>query len=241
MGWFALFNRPDGPGFAQLIATTFKVPLLFALTLVVTFPSLYVFNALVGSRLRLVAMLELLIAAMSVTMAVLASFGPITAFFAVTTTSYHFISLLNVLILSLAGVLGLKFLLQTLHRLTVAAEPFTGETTAVDERSNDADSSTTHPPDDAADGEPDSDSESDDDSSPPKPPSALDTIKGHVLGYHVKLVFNCWVIVFALVGGQMAWVLRPFIGDPNRPFSLFRERESNFFEAVYKTIIELLS
>ena len=36
----------------QWLATTLKVPALLFLTLAVTFPSLYVFNALVGSRLN---------------------------------------------------------------------------------------------------------------------------------------------------------------------------------------------
>ena len=36
----------------QVLASMVKVPLLFYLTLLVTLPSLYVFNALVGSRLR---------------------------------------------------------------------------------------------------------------------------------------------------------------------------------------------
>ena len=52
------------------------------LTLLITFPSLYVFNALVGSRLLIGAMLKLLIAAMAVMLMVLASFGPIVGFFA---------------------------------------------------------------------------------------------------------------------------------------------------------------
>jgi hypothetical protein len=40
-----------------------KVPLLFGLTLLVTFPSLYVFNALVGSQLTLSSVLRLIVAA----------------------------------------------------------------------------------------------------------------------------------------------------------------------------------
>src|SRR5262245_51244832 len=75
MGWYALFNR-DAPEYRQVVASMVKVPALFALTLLVTFPSLYVFNALVGSRLGLTAMLRLLVAAMGVTLTVLASFGP---------------------------------------------------------------------------------------------------------------------------------------------------------------------
>ena len=51
MGLFSVIAS-GGKNYAQLAATTFKVPALFFLTLLVTFPSLYVFNALVGSRLR---------------------------------------------------------------------------------------------------------------------------------------------------------------------------------------------
>src|SRR5690349_2300795 len=60
MGSFALFQKGHAP-FLQLAATTIKVPVLFFLTLIVTFPSLYVFNALVGSKLSLVSVLRLLV------------------------------------------------------------------------------------------------------------------------------------------------------------------------------------
>ena len=50
MGFFGVFGRPE-PDARFLLADAVKVPLLFLLTLLVTFPSLYVFNALVGSRL----------------------------------------------------------------------------------------------------------------------------------------------------------------------------------------------
>jgi hypothetical protein len=59
---------------------------------------------------------------------------------------------------------------------------------------------------------------------------------GQALGRHTRLVFGCWVIVFALVGAQMGWVLRPFIGNPAQEFDWFRERKSNFFEAVLNAI-----
>ncbi len=58
MGCFAVF-RADGPVYVQMAASAVKVPALFFLTLAVTFPSLYVFNALVGSRLNLPALLRL--------------------------------------------------------------------------------------------------------------------------------------------------------------------------------------
>ena len=43
-----------------------KVPALFLLTLIVTMPSLYVFNALVGSRLTFLSVLRLLVASLAV-------------------------------------------------------------------------------------------------------------------------------------------------------------------------------
>lgn len=70
MGTFAVLHH-DGPRLEQMLATSIKVPALFLLTLLVTFPSLYVFNALVGSQLRFVANLRLLIAALAVTLTVL--------------------------------------------------------------------------------------------------------------------------------------------------------------------------
>jgi hypothetical protein len=57
-----------------------------------------------------------------------------------------------------------------------------------------------------------------------------------MLGQNVVAVFRIWVIVFGLVGAQMGWVLRPFIGSPETAFSWFRLRESNFFEAVLRAM-----
>ena len=55
-------------------------------------------------------------------------------------------------------------------------------------------------------------------------------------GRHTRSVFACWVIVFALVGAQMGWVLRPFIGDPTRRSRGSASGKSNFFEAVMNAI-----
>lgn len=216
MGCFGLFSS-GGPSVWQLAASTVKVPALFVLTLIVTFPSLYVFNALVGSRLRLTSVLRLLIAALAVIVTVLASLGPIVAFFSVSTTSYPFMVLLNVLAYTVAGGLGMAFLLQTLHRLSLVRPepPLTEAAEQVGEEKSA--------------------------SSELALPGALDHAEDQVLSKHVKTVFWCWIILFALVGSQMGWVLRPFIGAPGQPFAWFRERDSNFFQAVWQTLVSLLS
>jgi hypothetical protein len=83
MGWYGY----AGPGgVQQVIASMVKIPALFLLTLVVTFPSLYVFNALVGCRLDFRATLRLLVAAIVINLAVAASLGTILAFFTLSTT-----------------------------------------------------------------------------------------------------------------------------------------------------------
>jgi hypothetical protein len=216
MGSFALL-RDGGPSFGQLLASTVKVPLLFFLTLVVTFPSLYVFNALVGSRLTLVSVLRLLVAALAVMVAVLSSLGPIVAFFSISTTTYSFMLLVNVAVFAVSGVLGLIFLLRTLHRLSVA-EPGEPPGPADELAGREKESLAAEPP-----------------------PSPLDRLEDQVLGRHVKTVFRCWVLLFGLVGAQMGWVLRPFLGNPKLPFTWFRSRHSNFFEAVWSALVSLIS
>src|SRR5437764_890295 len=83
MGTFSLVSHwgtHTSQGLLQMAYSAAKAPMLFFLTLVVTLPSLYVFNALVGCRLSYTAVLRLLIAALGVTLGVLASFGTITVF-----------------------------------------------------------------------------------------------------------------------------------------------------------------
>lgn len=239
MGLFAVITHYNAQfydpeqGWKQMVATTAKVPALLFLTLVVTFPSLYVFNALVGSRLSIRSVLRLLVAAMGVMVAVLASFGTIVAFFSASTTSYPFMVVLNVLVFAVSGFLGLLFLFQTLHRLSLAQEEAGAQQIA--SQSSAADQPPPVPVDYGAAPPPPYAPERPDDSGP----SALDRVEGRVLGPHVSTVFRVWVIVFGLVGAQMGWVLRPFIGDPAQPFTLFRARGSNFFEAVWRHIINL--
>ncbi|MFH0794014.1 MAG: actin-binding WH2 domain-containing protein [bacterium] len=49
-----------------------------------------------------------------------------------------------------------------------------------------------------------------------------------------RLIMLIWIAIYAFVGAQMAWALRPFIGEPKLPFELFRRRGSdlNFYTSV---------
>ena len=243
MGTFAIFNKGELVGaLLQMCATMAKVPALFFSTLLVTFPSLYVFNALVGSRLTLASVWRLMIAMLAVMMAILASLGPIVAFFSISTTNYPFMLILNVVVFGLAGFLGLKFLLHTLHRLSIVLQDAKVETQPIEVPENVAASTCSTPEIDVEQVTPAQNIKellpAVDSQPAPKPKAArkegaLDRMDDRMLGSDVKTVFYLWIIVFGLVGAQMSWLLRPFISAPDRPFVLFSARESNFYAAVW--------
>lgn len=53
-------------------------------------------------------------------------------------------------------------------------------------------------------------------------------------------VVRLWVLVYAFVGSQMAWTLRPFIGAPSMKFELFRQLGGNFYANIFASIGEIL-
>ena len=52
-------------------------------------------------------------------------------------------------------------------------------------------------------------------------------------------VVRLWILVYAFVGSQMAWTLRPFIGAPGLKFELFRQLGGNFYANVFASMGEL--
>ncbi len=208
MGWYSVISRDDRE-LMQLLAAVVKLPALFLLTLLVTFPSLYVFNVLVGCRLRFTAMLRLLVGAVVVTASVAASLGPILAFFTISTRSYSFMVLLNVALLGVAGVVGLGFLMQILRRLAPPA--FTWPQTPP----------TVNPP-----------QPSTSTAGGTVPPQTQDSAAPQDVPGAARAIFRVWIIIYGLVGAQMGWLLRPFIGSPDLPFTWFRNREGNVFLSV---------
>lgn len=61
-------------------------------------------------------------------------------------------------------------------------------------------------------------------------------------GIHTRrLIFAIWVVLYGFVGSQMAWVLRPFIGEPDRNFILFSHSGGNIYTDVIESLRTLLS
>ncbi|AMV26665.1 hypothetical protein VT84_19860 [Gemmata sp. SH-PL17] len=229
MGFFGVFGRAE-PEVRFIVADAVKVPLLFLLTLVVTFPSLHVFNALVGSRLGMSDLAKLMASALGVLVAVLAAFGPIVAFFSVTTTSYPFIVLLNVTVFALAAGFAIIFLLRTVDRLTLSAPAAFVEIPPHESGG----SSSVATPEETTESERPVRAERRARAVPVSRPEEPQPDP------KVRAVFRGWLVVFAIVGTQMSWVLRPFIGSPSAGFTWFRPRDGSFLEGVTKALRTLL-
>src|SRR3954462_11816506 len=92
------------------LPSTVKLPLLFLVTLAICLPTLYLFNLVFGARLSIRQSLALVMVALTVTAMLALAFAPISLFFLITAPNYAFFKLLNVAILALSALVGLRFL-----------------------------------------------------------------------------------------------------------------------------------
>lgn len=191
-------GETNGGELMQSISSGLKVPLLFLTTLCVTMPSLYVFNALAGSHLKIDTVLRLLMGMMTVTLVVMCSLVPIIMFFSLSTPNYYFIKIMTVAVCMLGGILGLVFMRKTLKAL----KPETAARRTSEETSEET----------------------------------LEDITQEIKQYLPRMIFGAWILAFGLVGMQMSWLMRPFIGREGEEFSWFRAPESNFFVNVIQSI-----
>jgi hypothetical protein len=64
--------------------------------------------------------------------------------------------------------------------------------------------------------------------------------KGGVYPRKALTIMRVWALLFAFVGIQMAWNLRPFLGDRGEPFKVFRHYEGNFYAAIIYSLDKLV-
>jgi hypothetical protein len=56
-------------------------------------------------------------------------------------------------------------------------------------------------------------------------------------GKEIRLnILRFWLGLYAFVGTQLGWTLRPFFGSPGKAFELFRNRDSNFYLSVWNSL-----
>jgi len=53
-------------------------------------------------------------------------------------------------------------------------------------------------------------------------------------------ILTVWIAIYAFVGTQMGWALKPFFGAPGQPFEIIRRTEGTFYTSVFRIILGLL-
>jgi len=51
-----------------------------------------------------------------------------------------------------------------------------------------------------------------------------------------RMFLRFWLLLFAFVGTQLAWTLRPFFGAPELPFEVVREIGGNFYTDLFRSL-----
>jgi hypothetical protein len=228
--------------FLMALTSAVKLPLLFLVTLAICLPTLYLFNLVFGARLSIRQSLALVMVALTVTAMLALAFAPISLFFLITAPDYAFFKLLNVAILALSALVGLRFLTGGMKVLNqhglLAAAP------ATPARPVEAPVSPAVPAPAVAPAAPAAENGSQvavalHPQPFPQPfPQARPLRQSEPTPPSMTLLY-IWILLFGFVGTQLAWTLRPFFGDPGHPFSLYREIDGNFYAEIFRTLSHL--
>lgn len=100
--------------FLQSAVAGFKMTFLFFSAIIICFPSFYVIQQVLGSRMTLRQMLIIILSGFVLTSSIAISFAPIVILFQVTGGNYHFLQLLHVAILIFSGIFGMKLMIDAL-------------------------------------------------------------------------------------------------------------------------------
>lgn len=100
--------------FLQSIVAGFKVTFLFFSAILICFPSFYVIQQVLGSKMTLRQMVFIILSGFVLTSAIAISFAPIVILFQVTGGNYHFLQLLHVAIFIFSGIFGMRLMVDAL-------------------------------------------------------------------------------------------------------------------------------
>jgi uncharacterized membrane protein len=182
MGSYAAvaLERSWGQQWLQSLYSGVKVPLLLAATLVISLPSFFVINTLLGLRDDFQESLKAIVSAQAGLTMILLSFMPLTLFVYVSVSpmgnGYALAILFNAITFGVSSIAAQILLRKYYDRL-------------------------------------------------------IQKNSRH------RLMVKLWILVYAIVGIQVAYLLRPFIGGPNQSIEFFRE---NPFENAYVKVIEII-
>jgi hypothetical protein len=100
--------------FLQSIVAGLKVTFLFFSAILICFPSFYVIQQVLGSKMTLRQMVFIILSGFVLTSAIAISFSPVVILFQVTGGNYHFLQLLHVAIFIFSGIFGMKLMVDAL-------------------------------------------------------------------------------------------------------------------------------
>jgi hypothetical protein len=100
--------------FLQSVVAGFKVTSLFLSAILICFPSFYVIQQVLGSKMTLKQMIFIILSGFVLTSAIALSFAPIVVLFQVTGGNYHFLQLLHVGIFIFSGIFGMRLMIEAL-------------------------------------------------------------------------------------------------------------------------------
>ena len=174
------FGGITGERALQVLYSALKVPMLLLVTFLISLPSFFVINTLMGLRQDFAQATGALISAQAGLTIILASLSPMTALWYASTPDYHSAVVFNGVMFAVAS-LGAQTILRRLYKPLIARNA------------------------------------------------------------RHRTLLRLWVIIYTFVAVQMAWVLRPFVGDPDSPTSFFRpEAWGNAWEVIGRLIWDVL-
>jgi hypothetical protein len=160
----------------QIVYSATKVPLLLTATFVISLPSFFVINSLLGLRRDFAAAIRALVAAQAGLAIVLASLAPFTLLWYATSAAYNQALLFNGAMFAIASF-SAQYLVRGYYK------------------------------------------------------PLIERNRRH------RIVLWCWLFVYTLVGIQMAWMLRPFIGSPAMEVQFLRpDPWDNAYEFVARLV-----
>ena len=177
----AVMGTFGGVRSVQVLYSALKVPLLLLVAFLISVPSFFVINTLLGLRSDFPEATGALISAQAGLTIILASLAPLTALWYVSFGDYHAAVVFNGVMFAIAS-LGAQRILRRLYQPLIARNA----------------------------------------------------------RHRTMLCF--WLIIYTFVAVQMAWVLRPFVGDPIMPTHFFRSGAwGNAWEVIAKLVWDLLT
>jgi hypothetical protein len=168
----------------QAVSSGAKLTSLLFLTLIICFPSFYIVQLVLGSKVKIKQLAVMMLSGFLMTTTIMLAFAPIVLLFQLSGDNYNFLKFLHVGVFVFSGFFGMRAVLDALKNSFAEQGVY--------------------------------------------PQIGLS-------------IFRVWVIIFAFVGIQLAWNLRPFVGYKSMAFELLRnDTQGNFYSSMIKSLGEMI-